>query len=640
VSRPYQIFHDKMKKELTIKVHLATILIAINVWVYVLYSAATVDNSTINHIVTLYIASLSSFYIYLFKNNTLTYITSSKSVTILLSASALVVMLFFPRLTEQISSDQLYYVKSAVIHSLTVFGLADLYLDLPTNISYATMLWAFNIVLLVSTITLWWLAKRLKLKLWQRIILTFILLIIFRTILTQLAAGSRYTHPPMHLFPIWVTHTIFGFTDLSARLPALLTLIINVYLINNILTYFEVDKLRKILPILAIITTPLFLYVATLTEASVYGFTGTLVFYISLIRSEPGQIDRRIYLYTSILLILTLMRLNNIGYLVLYLIYIATCNTSQGWNRKTSKIYIKSLAIAASAVPYLIITLIRGTPASQTNSISNSDIQVLSGTLYEITHNLYNMITSVISPLWLIALLGLTLIPTAKHKRINFFVVIAFIIQLTMFASVKPELYSMTRYKAEYLLPFSVIGFIILINLISKRFVKIEGRYQYPWIISVGFASIIITNVVLWQGYPEKYLDKMAGTFLQRKSELIWDYKKAFESIDLLSNSKSTLIAGQTYGPILGIYAGLTYDDILNLSNIQENYLKRNPNDWLNYDYETIANEPSIRFVVITDILNRSELENSLRENDWTEVYQGSEHLSKVYVFKRGANDT
>lgn len=617
-----------------ININLLYVLITANIWIYVGYAAASGQNSFFDNLSTMFIALLCAAYFILLSSEKYVFsLTLEKEKIIQFSVVFIIAgVLLKNRLSEDISGDQLYYANFAFIHAQKIYEYIGTFFQLNDDLPFKTIIRSLNFLIAFFCILLISVLRKLFHYKLITTVNIFIFVLIGRLVIIKILSGSSYIQPPLQLFPISLSGTIFGLNNISFRLPALVTLIISFFILQRIIKDNTDSKILYWLVPLAVSTTPLLLHVGTLNQSSIYGYLGAITFYAIIYEKTVRCSRQNTHLYTIILLVLAFLRITNFVYLFIYLALLFVDCLQNRRDYEQWKIFGLSVVISVSLLPLLFDAIVFGTPATSGLNLRDLAIYRDSSNIYYFIDLAKLTIFSTLSPTWGIGLFMLiTSIIFSRTRVLTLITILVFFIQVLLFFNIKLELISELRYKVEYFYPFCVLGIVQLI--INFSFINLRSILSL--LISFIAGIIIIFNVHVFSGYPHSYHDRAAGTLLTRSAEVVWDYTSALNFVMKKQQVENALLVGQTNGMMIQTIMGLTVGQILSQKNLSDRYFESGKGDWLNYDYEVISNIKPIKYLIVSDIINRNEVIHGLLRNNWNAILGDPEKADEIIVLER-----
>lgn len=531
-------------------------------------------------------------------------------------------IILLPRLNEQITGDQLFYSMYSQSHAIYLTEKLGKNFNFIKNLKFSTLLQLVNIltVIAAATIIRYIITNKSNKPLTIAIIL--LLFLAFRVIVIK-AGGGNSPHPPLQLVPLFVSSSLFGYSDFSFRLPQLLGLIlISYYIFRNAIQV--VTPFNSILIALAAPAIPLLLHVTTLVEGSIWT---TLAWSITLLtivtRNKYNNTDWM--LLFSLISIATLMRQSAfIAAIPLVIIYIYSEREKRTF---TIRKLITILSPTFIFLPLLLKSILLGTPATY-QGIEAAYIPNHASTIWRVYYAFSEgiaqwVILSTVSIPWLIMSTGcLFILKWNRKTTIQFFAILSLLfIAILMFYSVRPILWGMDRYQSEYIIPFVVTG----TYLLFVRALSMTSNIKY--ILSSSIVAYLIYGIFSYMTNEpvHKYSQRFKEFSIQ--GEQLYDYSSALVAVKDAGHAGKALIVGSTYGVLPEIMAGYSVSEILMTSNsrkISSNFLS-NP-------LKPFSNE-NINIILVSDVDYQDKTLSTLKNSEWMDwkTFTHPKSNNKIY---------
>jgi hypothetical protein len=382
------------------------------------------------------------------------------------------------------------------------------------------------------------------------IILFLLLLQIFK--FEQIQSGD--VHPPLRLAPLWLSSAVFGLNPFGFRVIGLVGV--------GIFSFFFLDFFSSrignrdsFLVTLIVVTIPLLQHVAYIVEPSLWTFlswTGLLLFI-----SFGNRTVENFKLWFLIISMASLMRASAFVALVpLTLFWLTFVFEKYRYHFVFKKEFYITMLPVLVMIPFTFKSIFMGTPATEGDSSKISLLLLSLQSLLPIKVAYY----SLMFPCILFFPFGF--LSAGKDKWPKFSIKLSFFIfAYIIFYSINPGLWGMSRYQAEFVLPFVVLGIVnVLIFLKSKS-----------WKVQTILALILLTcNLyVSWnfQSFSKlKEENIFAGLRDGRTagiSEIVFDTKEALAYVKERNLLKSTYLDGITYGQFPQIMAQITFSELM-----------------------------------------------------------------------------
>ena len=459
-----------LRNKISISVNWAYVIAFLIFWSYG-YQAAGNYRFIAQALFTIYISFLFCTFIYLgeSKKNIL---TSSHSIYVIdLGALAAIIFLFLSinlnSLNNSLVGDQLFYSLMAKRHEIySLLQLAN-FLDL-NAFNFSNLIYIANIAGILVTIFLFFLIYYLRLSFVIRTSLFLIVFILLRCFILYKGGGYNL-HPPFQLFPPWLLTSIFGLSNFSFRIAQFIGLICASFFIYVCL----IEKMRRtnaLLISLSLTSIPILFQVACQVEGSVW--TSIL---LSILLIKFLNTDKKSFLFwfaiSSIITIFVMMRITAFIILPIFLITYVFQNFKYYKANKKEFTYVFLPFLVC--LPIILKSILYGTPATYHAGESGFipyDYSTYHRIVFAFINNIpWKTAVSNIGYLWLCFLPFIFI--KNKQEGSYFFnrlvVCFLFCLGLLMFFSIRPVLWGVSRYKAEYLIPFIIfVGYIFFIMFI------------------------------------------------------------------------------------------------------------------------------------------------------------------------------
>jgi hypothetical protein len=493
--------------------------------------------------------------------------------------------------------------------SIYLYELIPVFSEFKMLVVYRTI----SLVLIIIPIYLLFFTKNSN-----KLLISLLVLILARFVLTFILKGHVGVHPPMHGFISSFFTTLFGLNDFNFKLIQTLPLILLIY---YFIVKFKIDYFFSIVLIVIISTNPFLGYYNFIIEQSNY----TPIFVsLILLLCYIKKINLK---YISLIIGISLLfRSTSICLIAIPFLY------NYFNKKKFDKSFFKNLIPLLIGFPTFFKSLVFGTPSTQKFSELNLIDIFNKFSELDIILNLYNVMGYLlIFPLILIFVLFYL-------KRWD---ILMMLFSVSVFYIFLHLLADSPKYSSKYY--YELIGhFFILFYFTIIIFVK-----KFPIKYS-RYISIIIITIFLKMNFNYKEFINKKHIFLNFDSSVknLTDYHKNFNPILDLDNElnyllsilkddlNNTIVFNTSYHGnfpyVLLNLSKLEYDKIFNLS---EKYNKINNFTKIDIDIDAINElNNDIKYLVLTDTLdklNNSEitellsrgwsihLQKSLNKNDF-----------------------
>ena len=419
---------------------------------------------------------------------------------------------------------------------------------------------------------------------------------------------------------------------MSFRLAQFMGLICLLWILQKISNKY-LSTLNSWLFAFTIGTIPVLWHVGLLAEQAIWTALFWAVFLLYL-AGRNGEKDTAFdYIgWISAISVATLLRQSAFVALVpILVLYVFDLIKNKNFDAKNISIAFMPLLVM---LPFLLHSIIRGTPATYApgemgyvpqgaSSFLRVWIALQSGVVF-------TAIANSIGLLWSFFLVPAFLCFYRKPEKL-FALFLFFAGALYVFYSIKPDLWGVGRYQAEYVVPFVVLGFFCAVRLLQKFH---YANYLLPAI----FIPLIAYNVYIFKNLAHfnKPIDMLVGTFnadikVRNRyailSEFPYAYREAFREVRKLGYGDSVYVAGVTYGVFGEILNGFTVSEVLSVKDLAGT----------NPTADDIHRNEKIKAVLVSDFADKEELIAGLKELGWQErgQFKNIEYGSTIFLFLR-----
>jgi hypothetical protein len=552
--------------------------------------------------------------------------------------SLIVIFLFLFGLNElswSLYSDELSYGSSAHIHAIKITDLVINRTDFFDSFYIRSLVQSVSILIISAFIcTVYFLRSRSFFWIGS---IFFISLIVSR-ILIQHLGGNLSPHPPLQYLPILLSGSVLGIESFGLKLGYTFS-----YIIYLLIFYFLLK--RQLSPIGSFVSTlafgsiPLLLHLSAVIEHSFWGSIFLTIVFLDLVTSS-----QRDYLRLFAVLSIGMMCRQTviIGFLpvVLFLVY-DFCKAAD----KTSlrkELYV-SVPFCLAFLPFFAHSILAGTPS--TSSINDP---VVFDRLAEALNSgilVYSTLNSV--PVWWIFFIIFLIVPVRAEFKIarNIFFA-SFVVSLVPFYSIAPSLWGLSKYQAEYFIPFVAVGLFVFMRTMSVSF---DNRFGFP---SFLFPLMFIAfNLVDYSSLSRsnKEVDSLISSLPQDSKQFDSGYRvlatfpypfqDAYASVLKDDRAATTLSLGSTYGLLREINYGYRVDEYRSARDLYRDFTARTKNLSLDDSVKFLVGYSGVEVILIGDFYGstRDLLLERFLENGWVvnQVFSNVEFGSSVVRLDR-----
>ena len=531
------------------------------------------------------------------------------------SVSFLVIMLTLSTssLMAPIVNDELSHSVVAKAHAVKLIPLLAKKFAWLNQYLFRDILYLWDLALLALLIGCFYVLRRCDFVIRTMLIVGAFL--ICRLILNFLSLNVG-PHPPLRLFPLWLSSSILSSSDFSFRLPQFLGLIIFMSLVFK-MTRSRLSFLNSWLLALSFGTIPLLWHVATMPEPSIWTaiiWTLFLLAFISQNRMQEFPWSR----WFTLISLFSLMRQSAFIALIpifLAYVFVQIQERRSGLQIDSSRVLLTLLPVLVM-IPFLIQSFAYGTPATYVDGTATN---IAHGNFTPVrvwyafktgimSHIIYN---SLLMP-WAV-LPFFFWICFWQDQRQLFRCLLILLFALTtvyVFYSITPILWGNDRYQSEYVVPFACLG-LYVISVTFRSFGRLATIGINVFLITLCFHNIYI--------YKQRYVlytheEALPVSGISIRSEDIYDYRTALKEVKNEGFAGYTYIAGVTYGVLPEIINGFSVSEVIMTNRMLKLPVKRN---WLTLDAALVNSYPEIRLVLISDNGQYPALKYELEEMGW-----------------------
>ena len=423
---------------------------------------------------------------------------------------------------------------------------------------------------------------------------------------------------PFRLFPLALSSSILGIHVYSFRIVGIIGLItLFLFLTKIFIKRYELSY--TLLITLSIIFIPLLAHTSYIVEPSIWtslSWTGVLIFIF-----YGDKSNKSFLLWFSILSIASLMRASAfVGLIPLSLHWFFTKVNFQNLKTTFTLENLKVFSPVLVMLPYTFSSLLGGSPATGSELTTLESIQKSVEGFLSIKMA-YN---AVFFP-WIL------FFPFSfwfKHKNefiYSFILLFFFSLSYVMFYSIRPVLWGLGRYQAEFILPFVILG---MVNVFQFIYQKNKIFTIFPFTTLILYGLYIIVNYPTYSEIrDESIFPGVKSHRIKGISEIVYDTSKPLQKMKQEGLSHSTYIEGITYGTMPNILAGYTLKEIQSVSKIGHRGMS----------VEDIHKNSQIQAVILTDWCPTGPKKEQLMKLGWklVDVYKNGSYKTSSFLLVR-----
>jgi len=556
-------------------------------------------------------------------------------IFIYLSFLAILTLLSFGLLGLSLSADEIVYSQTGMIHGLEISRILSETTPFFDEIGFKYLVQLSSLLSLIALLAIIFFSSKINSN--RNRIFLFIFLLLVTRILVSLLGGNTYAHPPLSsLFPL-IFGSLFGINDLTFKLSYFIPYSIFIFILYREL-YRRLDAISSFLLCLAFSTIPNLLSLGSVVEQSLW----SVICYCLIITKIISEKNPNYFKLVILVTIFSFFRITSIFALIPIVTHFLIINIAE-FSKKDFLVKNLRLIIPVFAIlPFLGFSVFYSTQYSEYQSVSNASIFIetlLAGEIFSFVWSSFNFY-------WLVPIIFSFSLPSFKGVKASLFI-FAFCL-ITLFHILNnPMLWGMSKYQAEYVLPFVLAGSLLLLHYLSKSKLIVIGRLMVltlailnMWIFTnfpsncktYDLTNSEETNINYSIGWPfivtydEKVTDHFASPILKGGSgcNIISHYpfvsKEAYQVVKNLKMENALYSPGVHYGLLPQIMSGFDTRSIKKINSIlknQESKMRIRNIPWTSGDAELINSDSRIKIVILDLVASKDELMNDLLKTGW-----------------------
>jgi len=576
-------------------------------------------------------------------------------IFIYLSFLAILTLLSFGLLGLSLSGDEIVYSQMGVIHGLEIARILSETTSFFDEIAFKYLVQLFSLLSSIALLVIIFFSIKINSN--RNRIFLFIFLLLVTRILVSLLGGNTYAHPPLSsLFPL-IFGSLFGINDLTFKLSYFIPYSIFIFILYRELCR-RLDAISSFLLCLAFSTIPILLSLGSVVEQSLW----SVICYCLIITKIISEKNPNYFKLVILVTIFSFFRITSIFALIPIFTHFLIINIAE-FSKKDFLVKNLRLIIPVFAIlPFLGFTVFYSTHYSQDQSLSNASIFIetlLAGEIFSFVWSSFNFY-------WLVPIIFSFSLPSFKGVKASLFIFAFCLITLFHFLS-NPMLWGISKYQAEYVLPFVLVGSLLLLHYLSKFKLIVIGRLMVltlailnTWIFTnfpsnckaYDLTNSEETNINHSIGWPfivtssEKEIGHLTEPLLKGGSgcNIISNYpynsKGAYSFILELKKESYVYSPGVHYGVLPQIMSGFDVKSIKSVNKIlkhQDEKKSENNIPWIGGDAQLINSDTKIQLVVLDLVSSKDKLIRDLLQFGWIVVaeFKDSRYKSSVLVLSR-----
>jgi hypothetical protein len=634
-----QCFKNFLEKKIQIKFNWALILLFVFFWNHGFYGSAFTSNVSIPFyfMITLIMVFIIYFlFQYGVKSNSEFDDYVSFNLIDLLIFNSYLFLLFIVSYKQLISYpkfDSILNAQAAHLHSYNflknITKLTDAFNQLNSKI---LMIGVDFFILIFFIAAISFLRKLINKHRVITLTIIIVLFIVFRTFIYK-AGGFGTGHPPFKLFPIWISSTILGFTNISFKLPGLLALSFCMFVFYKRVS-LKINLINSYLIGLFIGTIPLLLHVSTLVEQSIWAAIFSSIFLIDI-----NQNERLNYLkWLSATTIFLLLRQSLIVVFIPFLIF-SLKDRSYAYCF-LQKNYKSIIIILSTWLIFLLSSLATGTGSTRNLSFSffYKILEVIeSGIIINVFKNDIQLFS-------LMAFFLFAFIPLKKSTYFSNLINMIFFVSFFLIFAILPNYGDpeAARYQAEYIIPFVIIGFYLFINFIFER---LKNKKVMTFILLLIIAININNYNKIYNKSVQEIIASKDFSYKYLYANDIFEYDEVYLFLKSKKDNLKSFFIGTKSEPFNLVLDNMNLENVINYE-IFSNELIDPPG----LNVNKLKNNDELKYLVVEDFrhlfVSKSFISSNfieagpymkslLSENWLLESSFSSNNYSNIHIFSK-----
>lgn len=550
---------------------------------------------------------------------------------------SLLLVLFFglgyESLGQSIQGDESAYLMLAFGHAIKAFlKFGDYFAILnPWVVKY--LIQFISLLLVVGVIVFIYFSRKLA---WPKRIVVVLGALLFCRILIMYFGGNPSPHPPLSGVTHLIFGSLFGINGFSLKSAYFLAYILFVFGIYKMASR-EMPLHISLLFALSAGTIPLSLHLASIVENSIWSLICFTFVMMELVTNKNPNFIR----LASFVAIITLFRQSVfIGYIPILIVFAASLKRPYSANDRG--MLLKLLAPAVIFVPFLVQSLLHGTPSTAALGDQSSQF----ARVFEAFGSgvILVAIANSVSMLWIL-FIPFAFVYGGNYRVQGVAFLAFFVMALFMYYAISPGLHGLAKYQAEYAVPFAIVG---AFN-VFERLIPVLNK----GVVVVLLLSVIGLNMLEYRSIPDtnKPVDVLVDTMGYAAKNydsgyhvlcgFPYEFGSAYNEIERLGLTNNSYTIGVTYGVFLEIVNGYSLGALReaeSISRLQKKFNEETSTDsWSTAAVINIERDPRIKIVVLGAVPKREELVDGFIRHGWIMhvVYKNTQYGSSVIIMKK-----
>jgi len=642
------MMRDLLRRRIVLDFNWAAILAFVVFWSFGLFGAPlAMSDSSVSYIFfalsVLVTMGILTVLLYFLLNPTLSEVyrdrveVTGRDLLIVLSYFIILLAFSFDDLGRSLVSDEIVHVQNSQFHfrALT-YALGLLFGEHIGNVSFKMILWILDVAGLGLLLIGLYYFRRLS---WPKAIVVISVFVLIK-LAAAFAGLGRSPHPPFRLFPLWVSGSLLSSTAFAYRLPQFAFLILFMWFVQRILSR-SLPILQSWLFGLVVGTIPVLWHTGLIVEPSIWTACIWSMLLLVVVLQQCREKQPAIYWirWFSLISIFSLMRQSAFVAFVPLGVFFVKWLYDNRHSVEFSSVFL-IIAPIIVMVPFTARSIIIGTPASYNPSEVNyiaADTSGLQRVVFSLTSGIGPrvILNSVMIP-WVVCF-GFAFLPLNKQTVVSTGVIFLFFVAgYSIFYLIRPAMWGIGRYQAEYVVPFAVLGLANIVLLMSRlaSFSKLFNPALLLLLLYFnGFSFINLPTYNASVDQRQKMSHPNYATVVL--SHDFYNYEKAIEAVIKCGYSGKTYIVDDYNANFNTVVYGYTMKDFIRWRRLRNSIIV----PWYDHNFPgQVTENHDIGIVLIGRVEDAERIISAFRLLGWKrwKDFHDEKYGSTIFGLIRG----
>ncbi len=447
-------------------------------------------------------------------------------------------------MSRSLFADEIAYVRSAHGHGFTLAAFISKWSFLD-NVKFKYTLHIFSFLSVLFLFFVWRLTKNFS----NRALYVFLILFVVCRVAFMIRGGNGNPHPPLELFPLLVSGATFGINELGLRLVGLACYVVYLYMIYRMV--HRKCGAHVAFALASIVgSMPLALEMMTVIEHAFWAYIIFTLVIFELATASKVDYGRLVVLISIGTLLRQSVFVALVPVLIMYILELRRERGAWKFNYRDAKVLIPVVIF----VPFLLQSILIGTPATSVLGGGLMNLGLYEAISLGVVAESFNRTFHLI---WLVPILYCFIPLNRTGLKLHGSLIVFSLILLFVYYSIDKGLWGLSKYQAEYALPFISLGVFFMV----LRFKLIE-KSRFVLLLSAGvvFANVLTYN---YQSRTGHWPYSVAIDF---------NYKEPYKRIRELGLASNNLSLGPTYGVFPEVINDYTHSELIHANEIYRDY--------------------------------------------------------------------